>query len=138
MKKWFKWIFDISLLVMISLGFMYPHSFATTVVAIWAWFGVGVCATLVCVGFACQILWKHAGKTGFSDIARKAFGLDVKVRLRNQLRFVVVTALITACLLNAGQLSTSLCYLAAMLSFRFLRSVFLLLTGNPLCRESSV
>ncbi|EPJ4165323.1 DNZ54_00345 family protein [Citrobacter freundii] len=138
MKKWFKWIFDISLLVMISLGFMYPQSFATTVVTIWAWFGVGVCATLVCVGFACQILWKHAGKTGFSDIARKAFGLDVKVRLRNQLRFVVVTALITACLLNAGQLSTSLCYLAAVLSFRFLSSVFLLLTGNPLCRESSV
>lgn len=138
MKKWFKWIFDISLLVMISLGFMYPQSVATTVVAIWAWFGVGVCATLVYVGFSCQILWKHAGKTGFSDIARKAFGLDVKVRLRNQFRFVVVTALITACLLNAGQLSTSLCYLAAVLSFRFLRSVFLLLTGNPLCRESSV
>ncbi|RFU89011.1 MULTISPECIES: DNZ54_00345 family protein [Citrobacter] len=138
MKKCLKWIFDISLLVMILLGFMYPQSAATTVVAFWAWLGVGICALLICVGAVCQFLWLHSNKTGFAVLTRRAFGLDVRIRLSKQFRFVIMTALVAACLINSGMLTVTLCYLAAVLGFRFLRSVLLMVSGEPLCHVSSV
>lgn len=137
MKNVFKWIFDISLLVMIAVAFIYPQSIAMTGVALWAWFGIVICSMLICAGIVGQCAWVKDGKSGIADITRRAFGLARRIRLHNQFRFVIMTAAITASLLNAGMLTVALCYLGSLLSFRFLRSVLLMLSGAPSCSAQS-
>lgn len=137
MKTAFKWIFDISLLVMIALAFVYPQSAAVTVVVIWAWFGIVVSTMLMCAGIVGQCAWVKDGNSGIADLTRRAFGLAIRIRLRRQFRFVITTAVMTACLLNAGMLTVALCYLGSLLSFRFLRSLLLMFTGRTSCYAPS-
>lgn len=137
MKTAFKWIFDISLMVMIALAFVYPQSAAVTVVAIWAWFGIMVCIFLISAGITGQCLWLKDGWPGISDTTRRAFGLAKAIPLSSTFRFVIMTALVTASLLNAGMLTVALCYLGSLLSFRFLRSLFLMFPGRKPCPAPS-
>lgn len=137
MKTAFKWIFDISLLVMIALAFAYPQSAAVTAVAAWAVCGIVISTMLICVGIVGQCLWLKDSKSGIADITRQAFGLAIRIRLRRQFRFVIMTAVMTACLLNAGMLAVVLCYLGALLSYRFLRSILLMFSGATPCPAPS-
>lgn len=135
MKKYSRWMFDITLLVMVSLGFVWPDSLAFTVVHGWALLGIGLCVVALAFGLISQVLWESGGKPGVSDIATRVFGLDQTLTLTKQLRFIVVLSLITGCLLSAGLISTALWYLTASLGFRFTRSLFLMIFGSQSCPE---
>ncbi|MBK4124465.1 DNZ54_00345 family protein [Enterobacter roggenkampii] len=138
MKKYTRWMFDITLLVMIGVSFIWPASLALTVLQGWALLGIGLCVVLIAAGLIAQALWQHGGESGVSDITSRVFGLGKLLTLKKQLRFIISLALITACLLNAGLISTALCYLGALLGFRFIRSLFLMKFGSQLCPEPSL
>lgn len=137
MKKYTRWMFDITLLVMIGLGFMWPGSLAVTVVQGWALLGIGVSVVMIAVGLTSQALWLRGGKTGVADITSRAFGLGKTLTLKTQLRFILTLMLITGCLLSAGLISTAIWYLAMVLGFRFTRALFLMTFGSQPCPEPS-
>lgn len=138
MKKYSRWIFDITLLVMIGLGFVWPQSLAMTFISTWAWFGVTVSLLLIASGVVSQALWLKDGRAGLADITIRALGLNRTLTLGKHLRFIMVIVLITACLLNAGSITTAICYLTALLGFRFIRSTLLMLSGIKPCPEPSL
>lgn len=137
MKKYSRWMFDITLLVMIGLGFIWPGSLAVTVVQSWALLGIGVSVVLLATGLTAQAIWKHDVKPGVSDTVIRVFGLGKTLTLKKQLRFIVMLALVTACLLSAGHISTAIWYLGALLGYRFTRSLFLMTFGSQPCPEPS-
>lgn len=135
MKKYGRWMLDITLLVMVGLGFIWPDSVAFTVVHGWALLGIGVCVVALAFGLVSQVLWGNGGKPGVSEIATRVLGLGQTLTLKKQLRFIVMLSLITDCLLSAGFISTALWYLAASLAFRFTRALFLMVFGSQSCPE---
>lgn len=137
MKKYTRWMFDITLLVMIGLGFIWPGSLAVTVVQGWALLGIGVSVALLATGLTAQALWLRDGKPGVTDITSRVFGLGKTLMLRKQLRFILMLALVTGCLLSAGHISTAMWYLGALLCYRFTRSLFLMTFGSQPCPEPS-
>lgn len=137
MKKYTRWMFDITLLVMIGLGFIWPQSLAMNIIFAWAWFGVSVSLLLIASGLVSQALWLKDGRTGFAEITIRALGLNRTLTLGKHLHFIMVIVLITACLLNAGSITTAIFYLTALLGFRFIRSALLMLSGIKPCPEPS-
>ncbi|MCE9980041.1 hypothetical protein EXN74_08905 [Leclercia adecarboxylata] len=137
MKKYTRWIFDITLLVMVGLGFVWPGSLAVKVVQAWALLGIGLSVALLVIGLTTQTLWRCGGKPGVSDITNRVFGLGKTLTLKIQLRFILNLMLITGCLLSAGHISTAMWYLCAVLGFRFTRSLFLMTFGSQPCPEPS-
>lgn len=138
MKNCFKWIFDVALLVMIALAFIWSQSLALKAVTLWAWFGIVVSVLLIVVTVISQCLWLKGRETGIAPLVYRTLRLDKEITLWQQFRFVISLSLTSACLLYGDLEFVALGYLAALLGFRFLRSVFLMLMETTPCYDYSV